>query len=115
MADWPSWLSSTVGDAVDTSVEETKKSKTFGGFEREDEARAEPTSEDMRLDLPEGVLELSLLRLSYDRWVMVEPLPLDLSELPVRLVNTESNEGFTFSKLSFLRDVALVLCLTGRL
>jgi len=68
-----------------------------------------------RLGLPVGVFELSLLRLSYDCCVIVEPLPLDLSDAPVRLDNTESKEGLIWRWLSLRLRTPLARCLTGRL
>ena len=55
-----------------------------------------------RLGLAGGVLELSLPRRLYDRCVMVELLPLDLSLVLVRPDSTDSRDGLIFSTDSAL-------------
>jgi len=69
----------------------------------------------MRLGLPVGVVELSLLRRSYDRCVTVELLPLDRSVLAVKPESTDRRDGFVFLELPSLRRCTPpVRCFAGR-
>ena len=61
-----------------------------------------------------GVMELSLSLLLYERCVMVELLPLDLSDVVVRPERTDSSDGLTLRRLSCRRLTPPVLCLGER-
>lgn len=99
---------------VDATVEGMRKSKTFGGGfeEREVEVEGwrERAAERVRRGMVVAGARVLPLLLSYVVWVIVDPLPLERSELPVTLVRTESKEGSILTALSWRLDAGPVRC-----